>query len=291
MKPDHAKRSYWHIFLFGFLLFILFIILFGPPGGSEDSSRIVITNNDVGQVKNAWNRVWQREPTREELQMAMKNYIREEVLYREAVNRGYDQNDQTIKRSLVRKMDFIAEGQVQAKDFSEDEIRAYYALRKKRYRVLPRISFVHIYINTDKRGEKSEEAVRSIIRKIRKDKPDYVNLSEYGDRFMLQNQYRDMTEQDIQTSFGSEFASSLMNQVLNKWSGPLKSGYGFHAVYIYERTEAVDPDFNDIRVRIVTDMLQEERRAAKEQFYTEILRTYKIVHQGETENILRSDTE
>jgi len=291
MKPDHAKRSYWHIFLFGFLVFILFIILFGPPGGSEDISRIVITNNDVEQVRNAWGRTWQREPTREELQTALKNYIREEVLYREAISRGYDQNDQTIKRSLVRKMDFIAEGQVQAKDFSDDEIKAYYALRKERYRVAPRISFAHIFVNTDKRKEESEKTVRNIIRKIEKEESDYINLSEYGDRFMLQNQYRDMTEQDIQTSFGSDFASSLMNQTLNKWSGPLKSGYGLHAVYIYERTEAVDPDFNDIRVRIVTDMLQEERRAAKEQFYTEILRNYKIVHQGKTENILRSDTE
>ncbi len=288
MKFNFKDNPYIHILLFGFLLFIILLILLGPPGAAENISRIIVTDSDLEQVRDSWARVWQRQPTRQELQTGLKNYIREEVLYREALNRGYDENDQIIKRSLVRKMDFIAEGQVQAKDFTDDEIRAYYSLRKDKYRTPSRISFVHIYVNTDERGQKSEAFIKQVIERIERDKPDFIKLSEYGDRFMLQNQYADITEQEVRSLFGNEFATSLIAQEKEKWVGPVQSGYGLHAVYIYNRTESIVPDWTDIRIRIINDLLREERRAAKEQFYTEILRKYKVVHRGQAEELLNS---
>ena len=79
-------------------------------------------------------RTWQREPTRMELANALDKHIREEVLYREALARGFDRDDTVVRRAMQRKMEFLGEAQVRPEDFSDEEVSAYFALRPERYR-------------------------------------------------------------------------------------------------------------------------------------------------------------
>ncbi len=74
------------------------------------------------------------------------------MLYREAVRRGYDKDDMVVRRILKRKMEFLGEAQVQKVEPSVEEMEAYYATRKDRYRVPAKVSFVHVYVSRDKRG-------------------------------------------------------------------------------------------------------------------------------------------
>lgn len=65
----------------------------------------------TGQVENlaaTFAKVWQRPPTTEELKAQIDQYVKEEILSREAVKLGLDQNDTVIRRRLQQKMEFIA---------------------------------------------------------------------------------------------------------------------------------------------------------------------------------------
>ncbi len=289
MKIRIVQNPVTHVLLFGFFLALILLIVFGIPTSEQDNRRIVITNNDVQQLWTSWKRTWQRDPTEKELRTQLQNYVREEVLYREALKRNYDRDDIVIKRSLVRKMDFLAEGQVQARDITDDEIKAYFNLRRERYRFPPRISFVHIYFNLDQRGEFTEIAVKEAIEKLLKKTPDELNLEEYGDRFMLNNRYRDQTPREIQSQFGENFANELFSLEPGEWYGPVASGYGLHAVFVEQRISSTMPDWQDVKSNVLNDMLLEERAAAREQFYTEILRQYEVVFQDMAEEIIGGD--
>jgi len=289
MKIRIIQNPLTHVLLFGFFLAIILLIVFGIPTNEQDKRRIVITNNDVQQLWTGWKRTWQRDPTEKELRTQLQNYVREEVLYREALKRNYDRDDIVIKRSLVRKMDFLAEGQVQARDITDDEIKAYFDLRRERYRFPPKISFVHIYFNLDQRGEFTEIAVKEAIEKLRNKTPDDVDLEDYGDRFMLNNRYRAQTPREIQSQFGEDFANELIALEPGKWQGPVASGYGFHAVFVEKRISSRIPDWQEVKSNILNDMLLEERAAAKEQFYTEILRQYEVVFQDMAEELMSGD--
>jgi hypothetical protein len=105
-----------HIILFGFLLAIILLIIFGIPTNKDDNRRVVITNADIEQLWSSWKRTWQGDPTPSELRGQLQQFVREEVLYREALNRNYDRDDIVIRRSLVRKMDFLAESQVEGRN-------------------------------------------------------------------------------------------------------------------------------------------------------------------------------
>jgi len=289
MKIKIVQNPVTHILLFGFFLAIVLLIIYGIPTSEEDNRRIVITNTDVQQLWVAWKRTWQRDPTPTELRGQIQNFVREEVLYREALSRNYDRDDMVIKRSLVRKMDFLAEGQVQARDITEDEIKAYFNLRRERYRFPPRISFAHIYFNLDQRGEQAEYDLKKAIAKLENLNPETADIADFGDRFMLRNHYNDQTPRDIQSQFGEEFSNQLISLAPGKWQGPITSGFGWHAVIVLNRVESRIPDWKEVSDQILNDLLLEEKTAAKEQFYTEILRQYQVVHENLSEEILSGD--
>ena len=276
-----------HLFLFGLLFFIVILIILGPPTSGDDHRRIVITDMDVMQLQVGFMRTWQREPTLTELRAKLQNFIREEVLYREALSRGYDKDDMVIRRTLMRKMEFQAEGQVDEKGITDEEIQAYLAIRPEKYRVPPSLSFAQIYFNRDKRGSETEQDVKTVISRLDQQEFDFRQLQQFGDRFMLQNHYVSQSPQEIRAQFGEEFAAQVFQLSPDQWQGPVPSGYGLHAVYVYDLEESYLPEWDQIKDRILADMLLEERNAAKEQYYTEILRQYQLVYRGSVPDILR----
>ena len=52
-------------------------------------------------------RTWQRPPSQEELQGLIRDYVREEVAYREALAMGLDRDDTIIRRRLRQKWEFL----------------------------------------------------------------------------------------------------------------------------------------------------------------------------------------
>ena len=276
-----------HLFLFGLLFFIVILIILGPPTSGDDHRRIVITDMDVMQLQVGFMRTWQREPTLTELRAKLQNFIREEVLYREALSRGYDKDDMVIRRTLMRKMEFLAEGQVDEKGITDEEIQAYLAIRPEKYRVPPSLSFAQIYFNRDKRGSETEQDVKTVISRLDQQEFDFRQLQQFGDRFMLQNHYVSQSPQEIRAQFGEEFATQVFQLSPDQWQGPVPSGYGLHAVYVYDLEESYLPEWDQIKDKILMDMLLEERNAAKEQYYTEILRQYQLVYRGSVPDILR----
>jgi len=82
----------------------------------------------------------------------IEQFVRQEVLYREALARGYDKDDPLVRRAMQQKMEFLGQAQAVQDTLTEQEIEAFYALRREQYRVPGAITFTHIYYNLDQRG-------------------------------------------------------------------------------------------------------------------------------------------
>jgi len=270
------KSPLIHIVLFGCLLGVVLVIGLGRPSAVDDATRVVITADDIAQLRAGWMRTWQREPTAEELRGQLEKFVHDEVLYREAVRLGYDKDDVLIRHTLKLKMEFLGEAQAQKIDPSLDEMQAYYAMRKDRYRVPAKVSFVHVYFSTDKRGTRAEADAKETLEKMLAANPDLGGLAGYGDRFMLKDHYVGQDERQLRATFGETFAQQAVSLAPGTWQGPVASSYGLHLVKVYDRQEAYLPAIEDIEKKIRDDMDFDNREAFKQLFYTEILRNYQV---------------
>ena len=96
-----------HFLLLGGLLFGAWYAFNDQPPIS-DSNRIVLDEAQVASLAATFQRTWLRLPSHEELAGLVKDRIKEEILYREALALGLDRDDQVIRRRLRQKMEFVS---------------------------------------------------------------------------------------------------------------------------------------------------------------------------------------
>ena len=72
-------------------------------------------------------RTMQRPPTDAELDGLIGRWVREEVLYREALRLGLDSGDPVVRRRLAKKMDFLAASEAELAQPTDAELREWYS--------------------------------------------------------------------------------------------------------------------------------------------------------------------
>ena len=97
-------RTLAHLLGFGLLLALILMLVRGTPQAGNAIDRVTFTEVDLRQVHARHTRTWNRPPTADELRKAMEQYVREEILYREALARNFDRNDPTVRLAMVRKV-------------------------------------------------------------------------------------------------------------------------------------------------------------------------------------------
>jgi hypothetical protein len=244
---------------------------------SADESRLI--EMDEAQIEFLaanWKRQWQRSPTEEELRALVDARVREEVLYREAVAVGLDQNDIVVRRRMVQKMEMLSQDLALLVDPTDTELQTFFDGRREEYRVPPRLSFSHIYFNVDGRGQTVEDDARRVLAELKARIPIPERAPELGDRFMLQYDYSLRAPIEVQQQFGSYFAEEIF-KLEPGWQGPVASGYGVHLVYVGDRVEARIPELAEVRDRVVNDFNRERAQRANRLLYEGLRTNYGVV--------------
>jgi hypothetical protein len=263
-----------HFVVLGAALFLVHAVA-SDVFSTDASRRIAITEPEIELLAGGFGRQWQRPPTEDELRALVDGRVREEVLYREALAVGLDQNDVIVRRRMVQKMELLSQDLATLADPRDQELRAFFQERQEEYRVPPRISFSHVYFNTDRRGPAAEEDARRALAELRAATPPPRRAPERGDRFMLQHDYALRSPLEVQQLFGARFAERLFELELG-WYGPVVSGYGIHLVYVGERVEGRIPEYEEVRDRLVNDYNRMRRDRANELLYEGLVRGYEV---------------
>jgi len=259
----------------GVALFVLYGVLGGGGADAGDEKRVNVTQAEIGWLSERWSRQWQRPPTETELRGLVADYVRQEVLYREALGMGLDRDDAVVRRRMVQKLELLAEA-VQAPP-TEQQLQAYFQENLDRYRIPEARSFSHVYFNVDQRGDAVFSAAESVLEQLRAAPRPPTRAPERGDRFLLQYDYRLHSQVEAARLFGSRFAEVLFEVEPDAWQGPIPSGYGLHLVYVSDLSPEAVPDFEAVRNRVLVDYESDQRNEAKEALYRGLSSGYEVV--------------
>ena len=101
-----SSKPYLRITLF-FVLGLMIYLADITMNLDEESKDIYISDQELNSLFSAWNSQVGRPPNEEEAINIINDFIEEEILYREAMRLGLDQNDRIIKRRLAQKISFL----------------------------------------------------------------------------------------------------------------------------------------------------------------------------------------
>ena len=87
---------------------VLFLLYFLNGDASRAlPDRVVVDETDVARLTEQFQCTSMRPPTRKELEGLAEDFVKEEVLYREAVALGLDRDDPIMRRRMRQKMEFL----------------------------------------------------------------------------------------------------------------------------------------------------------------------------------------
>jgi parvulin-like peptidyl-prolyl isomerase len=93
---------------------------------------------------------------------------------------------------------------------------------------------------------------------------------------MLRYDYADVTQRDVATLFGADFAAQLFRLPTGAWRGPVQSSYGIHLVRIASRRDAPAPDYEALRDKVRTAWLDDARKRANAEILANVKARYRI---------------
>ncbi|MDG1818829.1 MAG: peptidylprolyl isomerase [Porticoccaceae bacterium] len=220
----------------------------------------------------------------EDRQQLIDDYAREEALFREAMALNLDKNDQVIRRRLVQKMDYLAQGFFdEIGPLTEEDLRAYYAEQRQDYKEAASATFTHVFISSAARSSEEAEAMAEVlIKKLNAEQVPFEKALGHGERFLYHRNYVNRDDDEIGSHFGDGFREQLFNyQVSEQWQGPLQSDYGWHLVLLVKNTDSYIPEFEEVASAVFADAQRQQQREIKRQTIDELISKYKVSDQSQ----------
>jgi hypothetical protein len=286
--PKLFREPLLHFLLAGAALFGAYAWLAGDRDSVEDSSRTVrLRQADVDWIKQIWSRQWHREPTQDELRGLVSDYLKEELLAREAHAMKLDENDIVLRHRLAQKLSFLIEDAVQVAQPTDVDLQRHYAAHPERFQSGARITFSQIYFRPETRKDPLSDA--KIVLEGLNASSKVGDAVEMGDRLLVDSDFRLADEQTVSTVFGPEFAHVVFALEPGRWSGPIKSGFGVHLARVSERQKSQPLQFAAARPQLVAEWQREQEQDANEKFIEELRKKYKIVADESLKSIIEID--
>ena len=212
-------------------------------------------------------------------QRLVDDYVREEVLFREAMALNLDSNDPIIRRRLIQKMDYLAQGFYdQAEPLTGEDLRSYYAQNQQDYKKAAEATFTHVFISTQNRGGTEAQAMAAgLLKKLNTEKVPFENASRYGERFLYNRNYVNREDDEIASHFGASFQQQVFAfDSEQQWQGPVQSDHGWHLVLLVKNTDAYTPAFEQVSAAVLADRQRQQQRDIKRQAIDKLIAKYQI---------------
>ena len=302
-------RSVWCQFvLIGVVLFIVDRLLFPEPKpiiGPPNAERVALQVQALTQLQG-------KPLSTAQQQMIKERELRDELLFMEALHRGFIEDDLVVQRRLIRNMRFMDPEQdaedselltralelrlhladevirrrtVQVMEtlivasrgessISEATLRAAYQSQLDLFEEPIRYSFSHVFLRDEASQARVEQLVTALGRGA-----SLVAARALGDVFLAGYTFKDRSLAEISRQFGDGFTQrfSVEAERLGQWVGPLQSIFGNHWVWVEDIAESRVKRFDEVAQDVARDIRRDRDRETIENWVDATLAGYEVL--------------
>jgi hypothetical protein len=280
------------------------------------SLRIAIEQERLEELRQTFLDQAGRRPTPAEIDRMVEAEVDEEILFREAVARGLLDRDGGVQTRLIQKMLFLEGGAeiadapdllaraVELELHEEDvvvrrilvqkmrllgsllgadqqvtpeEIEAIYERERETLRAPDRLSLVHVFLNGDRRGPRTETDALALRARLLQETRPAESGPAFGDPFPLGHRLARRSQHDLERAFGAHFGAAVFTAATGQWTEPIESAYGLHLVQVTEREAGEVPPLPSVADRLRLQLEEKRREANLEALLHELRARYVIV--------------
>ncbi|HEX3365392.1 peptidylprolyl isomerase [Phenylobacterium sp.] len=266
------KEPLFHFVVLGFLLFL--------AGRSyqtrTDIYRIEVTPAHVAQLSRSYALQFGTPPDPATLEQLIETDLHDEMLFRQGRALKLDQDDEIVRRRVVQKEQFLMQNLHAPAEPTDAQLQAYYAAHADHYAAPSRAAFSHIFFAVGPDGDAAAQArAKAVLAKI---PAGVTRAPERGDAFPDLYDFSAFEPEQVERLFGhTDFSGAVFTAPAGRWSGPYRSAYGWHLLYVANRDAPTRPPLADVRDRVRSDDLQDAQDGANTAAFDQIAKRFTIV--------------
>jgi hypothetical protein len=246
----------------------------------HDTYRIDVTPARVADLSRKYALQFGAPPDPTTLEQLVRDDIHDEILFRQGRALKLDQDDEIVRRRVIQKEQFLMQNLTPLAEPTDAELQAFYAAHAGRYVVASRATFSHIYFALPQDGRADGDAAtearaRAALAHIPK---GATRAPEVGDPFPDIYDFSAFEPEQAERLFGkTPLAAAIYTAPIGRWTGPYKSAYGWHLLYVSARAATERQPLSEIRDRVRTDYLQDAQDKANAAAFAKIARRFTVV--------------
>jgi hypothetical protein len=240
---------------------------------ARTENRIVIDSALVAWQRNLYHAQFGTWPDSEALEALIQSYIRDEALYREAVRLGLGADDEVVRQRLAQKMEFVLTDATPPPEPDDATLQAYLDAHFDQYTEPGRVSFQLLYFADTPDRDGGHERAKAALQQLVAGATDV-----HGDPFALDENWSAASADDLRRRFGeSEMAEAPLQAPLGEWSGPWRSGYGWHLVHVNSREATTAPSLASMHDQVQSDWLADFRQRDLQARIAQLIAQHQVV--------------
>jgi hypothetical protein len=259
-----------HFAVLGLGLFALYRVVSGGSVGAPDE--IVVDGPQIAALAEQFTSAWRRPPTAAEIEAMIERHVRDEVLYREGLALGLDQDDPVIRNRIRLKMEILGDGLETA--LTDAELTAWFDENRDRYAAPARYDVRQVYFDPARHGAdlaaEVDEALATLVRDPERDP------ATLGDSTMLAPMLVDVTEEGVAAQLGDAVAATLSTASIGHWFGPIGSPYGEHLLRVDLRAARRAAVLADVRADVERDLQYVRAQTTRDALYERLRARYTV---------------
>lgn len=230
---------------------------------------LVLSNQDVLRIANSYAQQYGAQATPQQMRTMIDNAVREEIYLREGLALGLDRDDEIVRRRIAQKYDFLQQDQAAPREPTATQLHDWYATHASRFATPAKVTFEQRYFAPDQRGDAAARALAVAAL----GNPATVA----GDAFPGPARIVALSREDVDRVFGGTgFAASVFAAPVGRWSGPIRSGFGWHIVRVTEATPAQPRTLEQARDDVRRDWIEADRKARNDTVWQALRARYTV---------------
>lgn len=245
----------------------IFAVLGWRTAPDDPASRSIhLTREDQARLSVNFAEVMGRPPTQAELDATITRWVREEVLYREALRLGLDQGDAVVRKRMAQKMDVLAASAADAETPDDATLGKWLADHPDRFAQDLRLTFDQLYFTSRSRAVVAKTLLGG-----------GADWTKVGDPVSLPARFEMANRTAVAGELGPEFARAIEGMRPGAtWQGPVESALGWHLVHVRGRQPGTLPPLVAIRGRVEDDWRADTGKARKDAAYKVLRDAYRV---------------
>ena len=280
------RRPLLHFWLIGFLIFVVERGYFAP----EVVLEVAYPNADqIAALASQWQQARGREASAAGLARMIQQAIDQSILLSEALRLGFHYQDSIVQQRLIRDMRFMQDDSAASdvelleqayamnlhvndlvvrrrlvqmmesylrasgenQPLTDKVLRVLYLEQIETFTQPERLSFSHAFVSQDRYRGKSLERAQQLVKHFEEDELSPDAGVSMGDPFISGYRFSKVTQRQIEREFGAGFGERVFDSRVGQWGGPIRSVYGWHAVWLSERLPAEPMSYESVKSKLV----------------------------------------